>query len=89
MDCVGDKSTLNALPAILDCDVPAPYQLKDFPRQVYKGLMTKDKDILFPILRTTGNIPQQRCPKHWEYRVFLIFGFTYLYPFGHIVPSAN
>ncbi len=39
MDGVGNKSTLDALPAILDLDVPAAYQLKDVPRQIHKCLV--------------------------------------------------
>lgn len=42
MDRVGNKSTLDALPTILDLDVPTPYQLKDVPRQIHKGLMRKN-----------------------------------------------
>lgn len=38
MDSIGNKSTFDTLPTILDLDVPAPYQLKDFPRQIHKGL---------------------------------------------------
>lgn len=38
VDGVGNKSTLDALPAILDLDVPAPYQLKDVSCQIHKRL---------------------------------------------------
>lgn len=38
MDRVGNKSALDAFPAVLDLDVPAPHQLKDFPRQIHKCL---------------------------------------------------
>lgn len=38
VDGVGNKSTLDALPAILDLDVPAPHQLKDVLRQLHKCL---------------------------------------------------
>lgn len=38
VDGVGDKSTLDALPAVLDLDVPAAHQVKDVPRQIHEGL---------------------------------------------------
>lgn len=38
MDGVGNKSALNALPAILDFDVPASHQVKDGLRQIHKCL---------------------------------------------------
>lgn len=38
MDGVGNKSALDALPAVLDLDVPVPHQLKDVLRQIHKRL---------------------------------------------------
>lgn len=44
MDRVGNKPTLDALPAVLDLDVPAPYQLEDVPRQIHKRLKNKKEN---------------------------------------------
>jgi len=41
VDGVRDQSTLDALPAVLDRNVPAAYQLKDVLRQIYKRLQKK------------------------------------------------
>lgn len=41
MNDVGDKSALDALPAILDFNVSAPDQLKDVPGQIHEGLIRK------------------------------------------------
>lgn len=38
MDGVGNKSALDALPAVLDLDVPVAHQLKDVLRQIHKRL---------------------------------------------------
>lgn len=42
VDGVGNKPALDALPAVLDLDVPAPHQLKDVPRQLHKRLEKKE-----------------------------------------------
>lgn len=44
MDGVGNKSTLDTLPAVLDLDVPVPHQLEDVPRQLHKGLEKKKRE---------------------------------------------
>lgn len=44
MDSIGNKSTFDTFPTILDLDVPAPYQLKDVPRQIHKGLSWKNRE---------------------------------------------
>lgn len=44
VDGVGDKSALDALPAVLDLDVPAPHQLKNVPRQVHERLEGKKRE---------------------------------------------
>lgn len=41
MDGVGNKSALDALPAVLDLDVAGPHQLEDVPRQIYERLMSE------------------------------------------------
>lgn len=41
VDRVGNKSTLDALPAVLDLDVPVTYQFEDVPREIYERLWNK------------------------------------------------
>lgn len=43
VDGVGNKSTLDSFPAVLDLDVTIPHQFEDVPRQIHKCLKIRSR----------------------------------------------